>query len=79
MFEVIKGRRKNRMGYVYRDVFGVEGGIGGRVMVVGGIVDGFVDGSVGILCEGSERKWGKYGGWVLWRGVGLMVLYVLGF
>lgn len=63
----------------YTDVFGLEGAIAGSVFLIACLSGAFVDPFVGILCDRTQTRWGKYRPWVLWSALPLCVFYVLAF
>lgn len=63
----------------YTDVFGLEGAVAGSVFLIACLSGAFVDPLVGILCDRTRTRWGKYRPWLLWTALPLCVFYVLAF
>lgn len=63
----------------YTDVFGLEGAVAGSVFLIACLTGAFADPIVGILCDRTKTRWGKYRPWVLWTALPLCVFYVLAF
>lgn len=63
----------------YTDVFGLEGAIAGSVFLTACLAGAFFDPLVGILCDRTQTRWGKYRPWVLWTALPFSVFYVLAF
>ena len=63
----------------YTDVFGLEGAVAGSVFLIACLSGAFVDPLVGILCDRTKTRWGKYRPWILWTALPLCVFYVLAF
>lgn len=63
----------------YTDVFGLEGAVAGSVFLIACLTGAVVDPMVGILCDRTETRWGKYRPWVLWTALPFCVFYVLAF
>ena len=63
----------------YTDIFGLEGGGAGSVLLIARIIDAFVDPAAGILSDKTQTRWGKFRPWVVWTALPFMVFYVLAF
>lgn len=63
----------------YTDVFGLEGMIAGSVFFIACFSGAFFDPIVGVLCDRTQTRWGKYRPWVFWTALPLCVFYVLAF
>jgi GPH family glycoside/pentoside/hexuronide:cation symporter len=55
----------------YTDVFGLNPAAVGLLMLVARCGDGIIDVLMGILCDRTQTKWGKFRPWILWTAVPL--------
>lgn len=63
----------------YTDVFGLEGAVAGSVFLFACLSGAFVAPVIGIICDRTNTRWGKYRPWVLWTSLPFCVFYVLAF
>jgi len=63
----------------YTDVFGLEGAVAGTVFLIACLSGALVDPIVGVLCDRTNTRWGKYRPWLLWTALPFCVFYVLAF
>ena len=63
----------------YTDVFGLEGAVAGTVFLIACFSGAVIDPLVGILCDHTQTRWGKYRPWILWTSLPFCVFYVLAF
>lgn len=63
----------------YTDVFGLEGAVAGSVFLIACLSGAFVDPLIGILCDRTNTRWGKYRPWILWTSLPFCVFYILAF
>ena len=63
----------------YTDVFGLEGAVAGSILLLVCLLGAFIDPFVGILCDRTDTRWGKYRPWLLWTALPFSVFYVLAF
>ena len=63
----------------YSDVFGLEGAVAGSVFLIACLFGAFFDPLVGVICDRTTTRWGKYRPWVLWTALPFCVFYILAF
>ena len=63
----------------YTDVFGLEGAVAGSVFLIACLFGAFFDPLVGVICDRTTTRWGKYRPWVLWTALPFCVFYILAF
>jgi len=55
----------------YTDVFGINPAAVGVLMLIARFSDGIVDIIMGIICDRTDSRWGKFRPWILWTAVPL--------
>jgi glycoside/pentoside/hexuronide:cation symporter, GPH family len=55
--------------YYYTDVFGIEAKIAGTMFLVVRLLDAFSEPVMGILCDRTKTRWGKYRPYLLWMAI----------
>jgi GPH family glycoside/pentoside/hexuronide:cation symporter len=55
----------------YTDVFGLNPAVVGLLMLIARFGDGIIDVLMGILCDRTNSKYGKFRPWILWTAVPL--------
>lgn len=55
----------------YTDVFGLNPAVVGLLMLIARFSDGIIDIIMGIICDRTETKYGKFRPWILWTAVPL--------
>jgi GPH family glycoside/pentoside/hexuronide:cation symporter len=55
----------------YTDVFGLNPAVVGLLMLIARVGDGFIDILMGIVCDRTNTKFGKFRPWILWTAVPL--------
>lgn len=63
----------------YTDVFGIEAGIAGTIIFVGGIIGAVFNILMGIIADRTSTKWGKFRPWILWTALPFGIVTVLAF
>lgn len=63
----------------YTDVFGLEGAVAGSVFLIACFIGACFDPLVGVICDRTKTRWGKYRPWVLWTALPFGVFYILAF
>ena len=63
----------------YTDVFGLNGAIAGSVLMIASLSAIIVDPTIGLLCDRTNTRWGKFRPWMLWTLVPFCLFYVLAF
>ena len=63
----------------YTDVFGLDGTIAGSVLMVASLSAIIVDPTIGLLCDRTNTRWGKFRPWMLWTVIPFCVFYILAF
>jgi Na+/melibiose symporter-like transporter len=63
----------------YTDVFGIEPGIAGTIIFVGGIIGAVFNIVMGAIADRTSTKWGKFRPWILWTALPFGVMAVLAF
>ena len=63
----------------YTDVFGLNGAIAGSVLMMASLSAIIVDPTVGLLCDRTNTRWGKFRPWMLWTLVPFCLFYILAF
>ncbi len=57
----------------YTDVFGITAAAAGLLMLIARSFDGLVDIGMGIVCDRTNSKYGKFRPWILWTAIPLAV------
>lgn len=57
----------------YTDVFGITAAAAGLLMLIARSFDGLVDIGMGIICDRTNSKYGKFRPWILWTAIPLAV------
>ena len=57
----------------YTDVFGINPAAVGLLMLIARFSDGIIDIAMGILCDRTNSKYGKFRPWILWTAIPLGV------
>jgi GPH family glycoside/pentoside/hexuronide:cation symporter len=55
--------------YYYTDVFGIEAGVAGTMFFVTRLWDAVNDPIMGIICDRTKTRWGKYRPYLLWMAI----------
>jgi GPH family glycoside/pentoside/hexuronide:cation symporter len=55
----------------YTDVFGINPAVVGLLMLIARFSDGIIDIIMGIICDRTNSKYGKFRPWVLWTAIPL--------
>ncbi len=55
----------------YTDVFGLNPAVVGLLMLIARLGDGIIDIVMGILCDRTNSKYGKFRPWILWTAIPL--------
>jgi GPH family glycoside/pentoside/hexuronide:cation symporter len=55
----------------YTDVFGLNPAAVGLLMLIARFGDGIIDVLMGIVCDRTNTKWGKFRPWILWTAIPL--------
>ncbi|HPS13183.1 MAG TPA: MFS transporter, partial [Prolixibacteraceae bacterium] len=55
----------------YTDVFGLSPAAAGLLMLIARFSDGIIDIIMGIICDRTNSKYGKFRPWILWTAVPL--------
>jgi glycoside/pentoside/hexuronide:cation symporter, GPH family len=63
--------------FFYTNVFGIEAGAAGIILLGSRILDAFNDPIVGALADRTHTRWGRYRPWILWSAIPLAVALVL--
>lgn len=61
----------------YTDVFGISPITVGWLMLFTRISDGFTDVAMGIICDRTDHRYGKFRPWILWTAIPLAVVLSL--
>ncbi|GAA0998576.1 MFS transporter [Acrocarpospora macrocephala] len=59
------------------NVAGIGAAIAGTILLIGQLLNGFTDVTIGVLIDKTSTRWGKARPWVLWTAVPLTVSFVL--
>ncbi|MEU4226998.1 glycoside-pentoside-hexuronide (GPH):cation symporter [Nonomuraea sp. NPDC026600] len=59
------------------NVAGIGAAIAGTILLIGQLLNGFTDVTIGVLIDRTSTRWGKARPWVLWTAVPLTVSFVL--
>ncbi len=65
--------------YFYTDVFGISAVAVGTMFLITRFFDAAIDPFIGMLCDRTQSKYGKFRPWLLWGLIPYMVLGVLTF
>ena len=65
--------------FFYTDVYKIEPGAASRIIFVGGMVGAFFNPVMGIICDRTNTKWGKFRPWILWTSIPLGIMSILAF
>ncbi len=65
--------------FFYTDIFGIDAAIVGTMFVITRGWDTFFDPVVGLICDRTETRWGKYRPYLLWMAVPFGVIGILTF
>jgi glycoside/pentoside/hexuronide:cation symporter, GPH family len=57
----------------YTDVFGISAAAAGLLMLIARSFDGLVDIGMGVICDRTNSKYGKFRPWILWTAVPLAI------
>jgi len=55
----------------YTDVFGISPAVVGLLMLIARFSDGIIDVIMGVICDRTNTKYGKFRPWILWTAVPL--------
>jgi GPH family glycoside/pentoside/hexuronide:cation symporter len=55
----------------YTDVFGLNPAVVGVLFLIARFGDGILDVLMGIICDRTNSKWGKFRPWILWTAIPL--------
>ncbi len=55
--------------FFYTDVLGIAAAVGGTIMMVTRVIDGFTDIGMGLLVDRTNTRWGKSRPWFLFGAV----------
>lgn len=55
--------------YYYTDVFGIDAAVAGTMFLLTRLWDAVNDPIMGIICDRTRTRWGKYRPWLLWVSV----------
>jgi len=55
----------------YTDVFGINPAVVGVLMLIARFSDGIIDIIMGVICDRTDSKYGKFRPWILWTAVPL--------
>ena len=65
--------------FFYTDIFGISAAVVGVMFLVTRVGDAFFDPMVGIMCDRTETRWGKFRPYLLWMAIPFGVIGVLTF
>ena len=57
----------------YTDVFGINPAAVGLLMLIARFSDGIIDIAMGVICDRTNSKYGKFRPWILWTAIPLGV------
>ena len=63
----------------YTDVFGLDGALAGSVLMIASLSAVIIDPTIGLLCDRTNTRWGKFRPWMLWTVIPFCVFYILAF
>jgi glycoside/pentoside/hexuronide:cation symporter, GPH family len=63
--------------YFYTDVFGLEAGAAGTILLISRFFDALNDPIVGALADRTSTRWGRYRPWIMWTAIPLAAAFVL--
>ena len=55
--------------YYYTDVFGIDAGVAGTMFLITRLWDALNDPIMGIICDRTKTRWGKYRPYLLWMAI----------
>ena len=55
----------------YTDVFGISPAVVGFLMLIARFSDGIIDVIMGVICDRTDTKYGKFRPWILWTAIPL--------
>lgn len=59
--------------FFYTDVFGISAATAGLLFLIARSSDGIIDIIMGVVCDRTNTKWGKFRPWILWTAVPLAI------
>lgn len=65
--------------FFYTDVFGITAAAAGTMFLIARLWDSFFDLFVGIMCDRTKTRWGKYRPYLLWFAIPFAVMGVVTF
>ncbi len=65
--------------YFYTDVYGISAGVAGTMFLVTRIWDSINDPIMGIICDRTKTRWGKFRPYLLWLAIPFGIIGVLTF
>jgi len=65
--------------YFYTDVYGISAGVAGTMFLITRIWDSINDPVMGIICDRTKTKWGKFRPYLLWLAIPFGLIGVLTF
>lgn len=65
--------------YFYTDVYGISAGVAGTMFLVTRIWDSINDPVMGIICDRTKTKWGKFRPYLIWLAIPFGIIGVLTF
>ena len=63
--------------FFYTNVFGIEAGVAGTILLISRVIDAFNDPLIGALADRTNTRWGHYRPWILWTAIPLALAFVL--
>ena len=65
--------------FFYTDVYGIEPGVAGTIIFVGGIIGAAFNIIMGAIADRTSTRWGKFRPWILWTSLPFCFIAVLTF
>ncbi len=65
--------------FFYTDIFGISAAVVGTMFLITRVGDAFFDPFVGIICDRTETRWGKFRPYLLWIALPFGIIGVLTF